>query len=331
MPVISVIVPVYNVREYLPACADSIRAQTVRDYECILVDDGSTDGSGALCDELAAEDPRFRVVHKPNGGLSDARNAGLDAARGDFVSFVDADDLLPPRALEALAARSEADGLDVAVGNVELHDLATGERRLFAPLSTPRPKGVLDELFNVSACNKLYRRSVFATRRYEKGVKFEDVPVWADILFSGAKIGYVDETVYVYNVNREGSIVTTRDYRGYPAAWTAQREALKAHGRYDGRTASDFVCRIALKFIQAYNLSGASTRAEFYRLTQESLRGCGPFGLGRERGRLVSLAASLHARACRSLPHALYASLFWPERMIASPRLNAALRRRFQK
>jgi len=215
---VSVIVPVYNVRDYLADCVDSIRAQTFADYECLLVDDGSTDGSGALCDELAAADRRFRVIHKPNGGLSDARNAGLDAAAGACVFFVDSDDRLFPQALEALRARMLADGLDVAVGNVLLHDMRLGEERLFAPLSTPHPKNVLDELFNIAAWNKLYRREVFATRRYAKGIKFEDVPVWADILFSGARIGYVDETVYVYNINREGSIVTTRDYRGYPSA-----------------------------------------------------------------------------------------------------------------
>ena len=331
MQVISVIVPVYNVREFLPACVDSILRQSAADLECILVDDGSTDGSGALCDELARTDPRVRVVHKSNGGLSDARNAGLDVARGDYVAFVDADDRLAPSALEALKGELEARSLDVAVGNVMLHDMRSGEERPFAPLSTPRPQGLMDRLFNVSACNKLYRRSVFATRRYEKGAKFEDVPVWADILFSGAKVGYVDETVYVYNVNREGSIVTTRDYRGYPAAWTAQREALKSHGRYDAQIASDFVCRIAFKFIQAYNLSERATRREFYQLTQAFFRSCGPFGLGRERGRLASLAVSVHAHACRTLPHALYAALFWPERLIASPRLNALLRRRLQK
>lgn len=328
---ISVIVPVYNVRALLDACVASILAQTRTDIECILVDDGSTDGSGALCDGWALRDARVRVVHKPNGGLSEARNAGLDVATGASISFVDSDDCLLPQSLETLAGHLEKNALDVAVGKVLLHDMKTGERRPYAPLSTPSPKNVLDQLFNVAAWNKLYRREVFAARRYQKGIKFEDVPVWADILFSGAKIGYVDADVYVYNVNREGSIVTTRDYRGYPAAWTAQREALKAHGHYGPQVAADFVCRIALKFIQAYNLSGRATRGEFYRLTQAFFRGCGRVGIGRERGKAVSLAAYLHYRACCRLPHAAYALLFGSERMIASPKLNALLRRRLQK
>jgi len=328
---ISVVVPVYNVRALLDACVESVLAQTRTDFECILVDDGSTDGSGALCDEWALRDARVRVIHKPNGGLSDARNAGLDAAQGECIAFVDSDDRLLPGALEALWPKLQCQGFDVAVGNVLLHDMKTGEERPYAPLSTPYPKGVLDQLFNVSDCNKLYRRGVFEKHRYTKGIKFEDVPVWADILFSGAKVAYVDEDVYVYNVNREGSIVTMRDYRGYPAAWAAQREALKAHGQYAPQVAADFVCRVALKFVQAYNLSGKATRAEFYALTQAFFRDCGAVGRGRERGKAVSLAAYIHYRACCRLPHGVYVFLFWPERFIASPWLNALLRRRLQK
>lgn len=330
MAKISVIVPVYNVRALLGDCVRSIRDQAFSDFECILVDDGSTDGSGALCDELARQDARFRAVHQPNGGLSAARNAGLSAATGDCLAFVDSDDRLMPQALQALFEALTRDGLDVAVGNVRLHDLRTGEERPYAPLSTPRPKGLLDRLFNVAACNKLYRRDVFAARRFPVGRKFEDMPVWADILLSGARVGFVDETVYLYNVNREGSIVTARDYRDYPAAWTSLREALKAHGAYAPQVAADFVARVALKFVQAFNLSGARTRRAFYEEARRFFRACGPVGLSGERGRPVAWAAWLHAQGCRALPYALYAVLFAPERLLAAPWLNAFLRRRLQ-
>jgi len=328
---VSVIVPVYNVRDYLADCVASIRAQTFADFECILVDDGSTDGSGTLCDELAAADSRFRVVHKPNGGLSDARNAGLDAATGEAVFFVDSDDQIFPQALEALLEKMRCDNLDVAVGKVVFRDMRTGEERPYAPLSTPHPHGILDELFNVSACNKLYRREVFATRRYQKGIKFEDMPVWADILFSGARIGYVDETVYVYNVNRGGSITVTGDYRGYPPSWTTLREALKAHGRYDRRTASDLVCRVALKLVQNYALSGPAMRKEFYQLTQDFFRGCGKVGIARDRNIAVALAAYVHYRCCLRLPYGLYRLLFGWETVLAVPRLNAFFKRALQQ
>lgn len=328
---VSVIVPIYNVRDYLAQAVASIREQTFADFECILVDDGSTDGSGELCDQLVKEDARFRVVHKINGGLSDARNAGLDEASGRYVAFVDSDDRLLPSALEDLRTKLLEASADVAVGGVVLHDVRTGEERPFAPLTTPRPKNVLEELFNIAAWNKLYRREIFATRRFRKGIKFEDVPMWAEILFSGAKIVYADKFVYIYNINREGSIVSTRDYRGYPAAWESQREALRSAGYYDRDTANAFVCRVALKFLQAFNLSGAKTRHEFYKLTRNFFNGCGSFGPGHERGSLVSWIAYLHALACRRLPYRLYRLVFGFEAIIASPRLNAFLKRTLQK
>ena len=101
-PKVSVIVPVYNVEPYLPRCIDSILAQTYTDFELILVDDGSPDNSGAICDEYAAKDPRIRVIHKENGGVSSARNAGLDVATGEYVAFVDSDDYVSMLYLEKL-------------------------------------------------------------------------------------------------------------------------------------------------------------------------------------------------------------------------------------
>ena len=100
---VTLVVPIYNMDDYLPRCVASIQAQTCRDFEVVLVNDGSTDSSGALCDGYAARDPeRFRVIHKPNGGLSSARNAGIEAARGEFVSFPDPDDWLEPDYVQSL-------------------------------------------------------------------------------------------------------------------------------------------------------------------------------------------------------------------------------------
>ena len=110
---ISVIIPAYNVKEYLLGCVASVSAQAATGDEIILVDDGSTDGTSALCDEIAADDERIHVVHKANGGLSSARNAGIDAARGEYLLFLDGDDSLSPDALatlrQAVASHPEAD------------------------------------------------------------------------------------------------------------------------------------------------------------------------------------------------------------------------------
>ncbi len=120
MRLISVIVPVYNVRAYLPACLDSLLSQTYEALEIVLVDDGSTDGSAALCDEYAARDPRVRVVHQPNAGVSAARNAGLAAASGELIGFADGDDWAEPTLFERLErALREADAQAAMCGYIE--------------------------------------------------------------------------------------------------------------------------------------------------------------------------------------------------------------------
>lgn len=114
MKMVSIIVPIYNVEPYLRECIESVLAQTYQDYELILVDDGSPDGSGAICDEYSGKDQRIRVIHKVNGGLSDARNAGLDAATGKYVYFLDGDDTIEPNLLET-AVRHMRDDTDLVV------------------------------------------------------------------------------------------------------------------------------------------------------------------------------------------------------------------------
>ena len=114
-PLLSIIVPVYNVENYLQKCIDSILAQTLTDFELILVDDGSPDGCPALCDAAAAKDARVRVIHQKNGGLSAARNAGLDVARGAWIGFVDSDDYIAPEMYEKLYRAVQSTGADLAL------------------------------------------------------------------------------------------------------------------------------------------------------------------------------------------------------------------------
>ena len=129
-PLISVIVPVYNVEKYLGKCVDSILAQTYENLEIILVEDGTRDGCGAICDAYAAKDPRVRVIHKENGGLSSARNAGMDIARGEYFGFVDSDDWIEPETYETLLNLAEKYNADLVSGS--RYDVAepTGERTL---------------------------------------------------------------------------------------------------------------------------------------------------------------------------------------------------------
>lgn len=113
MPKVSIIVPVYNVEKYIRNCLDSIRNQTFTDWECILVDDGSTDKSGEICDEYVKKDWRFDVIHKQNKGVSSARNHGINLAKGEWIMFIDADDAIALNTLEVIVHRAAADNLDL--------------------------------------------------------------------------------------------------------------------------------------------------------------------------------------------------------------------------
>ncbi|GMO37902.1 MAG: hypothetical protein Ta2B_17610 [Termitinemataceae bacterium] len=122
MPVISVIIPVYNVEHYLRRCLDSVLAQTFTDFECILIDDGSPDKSPAICDEYAKKDSRFVVIHQANAGVSAARNAGLDIAQGEWITFVDSDDWIEPDMLRVLYQNAVKHQSDVSVCGVQRTD-----------------------------------------------------------------------------------------------------------------------------------------------------------------------------------------------------------------
>ena len=140
MPAISVIVPVYQAEALLPQCVESVLAQTFSDWELLLIDDGSRDGSPTLCDGYAARDPRIRVFHKPNGGVSTARNLGLEQATGPYIAFLDADDTFEPAALETLWYLREKAGADSA-GCAHYNVTPDGEQRTELLL----PAGIYEE------------------------------------------------------------------------------------------------------------------------------------------------------------------------------------------
>ena len=168
-PLISVIVPVYNVEAWLPRCGDSILSQTYENLEILLVDDGSTDDSGLICEEYAKKDTRIRVIHKENGGLSSARNSGLDAASGEYIGFVDSDDWIEPEMYaEMLSLMLKSDAQIVCAGR---YDVAGGTGEKTVGLCPKRQEQVSGEelagrIFlwdhcDSSACDKLYRRELF--------------------------------------------------------------------------------------------------------------------------------------------------------------------------
>lgn len=212
---ISVIVPVYKVEALLPRCVDSILGQTCENLEIILVDDGSPDGSGKLCDDYARKDSRIRVIHKENGGLSSARNAGLDVATGEYIAFVDSDDWLVPEAYEwMLAAMKRHKVSMVCAGRYDV-DEDTGEKTV--GLCPEREEVISGEemagrIFtwdhcDSSACDKLCHRSLFESQRYPEGVVCEDLPVTYRLALKAGQVAMLDKPVYHY-YHRSGSITT---------------------------------------------------------------------------------------------------------------------------
>ncbi len=208
-PAVSVIVPVYNVEPWLRRCIDSIIHQTLRNIEIILVDDGSTDGSGAICDEYAAMDARIRVVHQENAGLSEARNAGIDRARADYLMFVDSDDWVEPdfcRIPYGIAREQQAD-----LVMFQFRRIRNGKERK-RRYSIKDGLKTQEEALNIfltgagiTAWSKLYQRELFRSNRYPQGMVFEDVILTPVLLHEANRIFYSSAVLYNQEY-REGSI-----------------------------------------------------------------------------------------------------------------------------
>ena len=204
-PLVSVIVPCYNVEQYLPQCIDSILNQTYQNLEVWLVDDGSPDRCGEICDEYAKKDARIKVINKKNGGLADARNVALDVMTGEYVVFVDSDDYISPTHIEGLYHLIEKYGADVSVNT--FCSFYEGSSPNPSPKSTK--DWVLDGLhaaeimfyqehFDTTAWGKMYKASLFDGICYPHGLLFEDLPTTYRLLLKANKVVFNDEQSYFY-------------------------------------------------------------------------------------------------------------------------------------
>ena len=229
-PLISVIVPVYNVEQYLGACLDSILAQTYENLEILLLDDGSRDKSGGICDEYAGKDSRIQVVHKKNTGQADTRNTGIDMAAGDFILFVDSDDIVSADYVERLWQIVEETGAGMAACGFRPfhdreekmvkreagrrqeqrhgggHDSGCDSGRSVRVMSSEEG---LSSLFykkeiTASPCYRIFRREVFRQLRFEKGRIFEDLGLMYLAVEAAGKVAWTPQVMYWYR-QREGS------------------------------------------------------------------------------------------------------------------------------
>ena len=214
---VSVIVPVYNVENYLRECIDSIVAQTYRNIEVILIDDGSNDSSGEICDEYADKDNRVKVIHKENGGVSAARNTGLDVAKGEWISYVDSDDYIEDTMLETLICLAKENDVELAMCSFK--DISECENvtqendiRIFSK----------DELIynyvvrNTDYCitegiwDRIYKRALVDGLRFKNDRINEDILYTMEVFTRAHKAVYTSEKLYNYRAGREGNITGRR-------------------------------------------------------------------------------------------------------------------------
>ncbi len=241
----SIILPVYNVRDYLERCLLSVLVQSGGDYEVILVDDGSTDGSGALCDDWAQKDARIRILRKPNGGLASARNAGMAAARGEYALMFDADDYIEPDTLDVLRAAIRESGADIVRFDLVRHDRKRTEAH-----RTPMPAGRYDAAaakerlldaalldpggYWLSACTHAYRLDFLRENELrfvsEREVLSEDYLFNISALLCAKSVYLTNRVLYHYDA-RPGSLSTSAKPRAmerYTALYERQKAFFRA-------------------------------------------------------------------------------------------------------
>lgn len=216
---ISVIIPVYNVEKYIEKCVKSILNQTLKNYELILVDDGSTDNSGKICDKLACENNNINVYHKTNGGLSDARNYGVNKSSGKYITFIDSDDYVRCDYLELLYNAMEKKAADISV----VHHQVVYENTDFSLSFNKSEKdnievisgkellkhALLGEKGSLSAWAKLYKREYVLAYPFPFGELYEDMEVLYNIYLYASRVAIVDGKAYFY-LHRDKSIVHSR-------------------------------------------------------------------------------------------------------------------------
>lgn len=210
---VSIIIPVYRVEQTLDRCVESVVGQSYTDIEVILVDDGSPDNCPAMCDEWARKDDRIRVVHQENGGLSAARNTGIDRAQGELLTFVDSDDYLAPETYSHAVAAMTADTDIVEFPVSRFHKSQWQKELRFTP-------AVYDDMKDYwlngrayehcYAWNKLYRRELFREVRFPAGRVFEDVSTLPLLLQKTRRVAVIDQGLYYYCLNEQGITSTAR-------------------------------------------------------------------------------------------------------------------------
>ncbi|WP_180275217.1 glycosyltransferase family 2 protein [Streptococcus suis] len=224
-PLISIIVPVYNVENYLDECIQTVLAQTYSNWELLLINDGSTDSSGTICDDYAKGDERIRVVHKNNGGLSDARNAGINNCTGEYITFLDSDDGIREDFLETCLTTAIQHDVDIVIGHFFIWDenqqtfyyfVEQSQKDTIELISAQEAlnRQVVWKNFNtapfVVAWGKVFKATLFNTIRFPKGKVFEDEYTIHKALLKSDSVALINKEFYMYR--RHGNSIMTSDF-----------------------------------------------------------------------------------------------------------------------
>lgn len=213
---VSIIVPIYNVEKYLVKCVDSIINQTYKNIEILLINDGSTDNSGKICDEIAKKDNRIKVFHKKNGGLSDARNYGISKSKGEYLSFIDSDDYIDDDMIEQLYYGCINNNIDIASCAKYLEDV-NGKYKIINKIKNKTQFGreqalkmiFLSQNIDTSACDKLFKKTLFENVKFPDGKYYEDLGTIYKIVDISNGIYHIGFPKYHY-INRTGSITKSK-------------------------------------------------------------------------------------------------------------------------
>lgn len=254
---VSVIVPVYNTKEFLQQCVQSVLAQTFKDFELLLIDDGSTDGSDDLSEKLGHLDERIQVYHKTNGGLSDARNYGIKRANGDFLTFIDSDDYIAPSYLKVLCSLVDRYNADVSCLGLQ-----ETSARFVEEYDTTNGTGVMNwekalscslmrRYFGISACGKLFRKELFSDIRFPKGELFEDLLTIPYVFEKCQKVAYSSAKLYYY-FQRPGSITNSRITEAHLRFFDNTIRINEYFSRYGKEIQDAFEARIIIESINRF-------------------------------------------------------------------------------
>ncbi|WP_240617157.1 glycosyltransferase family 2 protein [Nocardioides speluncae] len=283
-PLLSVVVPVYNVEDYLPACLDSVLASRHRALDVVVVDDGATDSSGAIADGYAERDDRVRVVHTANGGLGAARNVGMQHVRGEYVAFLDSDDVVPPAAYSRMVGSLTRSGSDFATGSIVRWETDRGgelhEPGWMHGLHNPRWRGITADqhpeiLGDVFAWNKVFRTSFWQSAGLEwpERVRYEDQPTTTRAYLAG-RFDVLPDIVYHWRIRGDGTSITQQrsalaDLEDRIATKRMALASVEAHGNVNTREV--FLERVLAGDMHRYFIEIPGCSDEWWTLLQSAV------------------------------------------------------------